>query len=98
MRKITSIILALTFILVSITGIQLTGGSGRAPISDGKSPTVQSQSAGNMTQVNNSEKVRQKPFYPKVAHEWGGYLFIFAGLVHLGRNFRPMKSYLKIKS
>lgn len=97
MRKFTSIILALTFILVSITGVQMTGGGGHG--SEGsKTPVVQSQSAGTTPVVNSSQTVRQKSFYPKVAHEWGGYLFILAGLVHLGLNFRPMKSYLKIKS
>lgn len=98
MRKFTSILLALAFILVSITGIQLTGGGGGRGPSDVKSSTVQSQPVGNTIAVNSSENVRQKSFYPKVAHEWGGYLFILAGLVHLGLNLRPMKSYLKIKS
>ena len=92
MRKIISITLALAFILVSVTGLQLTGGS--------KPPMTQSQSIGNTatTTVNNAEKARQKSFYPKVAHEWGGYLFILAGFAHLVLNLKPMKYYLKIKS
>lgn len=90
MRKKISMILALAFILVSITGIELSFGS--------KPPMAQSQSDQNKTVNTNSEKVRQKSFYPKVAHEWGGYLFIVAGLTHLVLNIKPMKSYLKLKS
>lgn len=90
MRKTTSLILVLAFILVSITGVQMTGGSGHAPVS-----TVQAQSAD--TAADAPKQLRPKSFYPKVAHEWGGYLFIIAGLTHLGLNLRPMRSYLRIK-
>ncbi|TWH47712.1 DUF4405 domain-containing protein [Sporomusa sp. KB1] len=98
MRRFTSIILALAFILVSITGLQMTGGGGHGPGNAEKYQTVQSQQAGSNTAGNNSAEPRQKSFYPKVAHEWGGYVFIIAGLVHLGLNLKPMKSYLMIKS
>jgi len=98
MRKFTSIILALAFILVSITGIQMTGGGGHGPQGGGKSPAVQSQTVETSIPVTSSEEPRQKSFYPKQAHEWGGYLFIIAGLIHFGFNFKPMMSYLKIKS
>lgn len=98
MRKFTSIILALAFILVSITGLQMTGGGGHGPGDNEKYQTVQSQEVGSTIAGNNSAEPRQKSFYPKVAHEWGGYVFIIAGLVHLGLNWKPMKSYLMIKS
>jgi len=98
MRKFTSIILALAFILVSITGVQMTDGGGHGLGDNGKYPAVQSQPVGNNIAANSSAEPRQKSFYPKAAHEWGGYIFIIAGLVHLGLNLKPMKSYLRIKS
>lgn len=98
MRKITSIVLALAFILLAVTGIQMSSSGGRGPEGDGKIPVVQSQAIGNNILVSSAKESRQKSFYPKQAHEWGGYLFIIAGLVHLGLNLKPMMSYLKIKS
>ncbi|WP_346355608.1 DUF4405 domain-containing protein [Azotosporobacter soli] len=94
MRKITSIILALAFILVSITGIQLTGGK---PPASAATVQIQSVASAAPNSENAAAPVRQKSFYPKVAHEWGGYLFILAGAVHLGLNWRPMRSYLQPK-
>ncbi|MBP2656147.1 MAG: hypothetical protein H6Q73_3716 [Firmicutes bacterium] len=37
------------------------------------------------------------PFYSQKAHEWAGYLFIGAGLVHIGLNRKPMLSYFKFR-
>lgn len=79
MRKITSIILALAFIVVSITGVQMIGAHGHGPGGHGKYPAVQSQPVGSNTAVDRSEESRQKSFYPRAAHEWGGYIFIIAG-------------------
>lgn len=89
MRKVTSIILAIAFIIVSVSGLELATGH--------KPPSVHQQmvssSLGNKTAVVKQEQ----PFYPKKAHEWFGYLFIGAGVVHIVLNKRPMLSYLKTK-
>ena len=83
MRKTTSIILMLAFLLVAITGIQMTGGNGeKAGRGAGPGNTYQAEQKG------------QPAFYPRHAHEWGGYVFILAGMLHLGLNWKPMKSYL----
>ena len=95
MRKITSIILALAFIIVALTGVQMdfshSGGDRSKP------PAVQSMDNGNNIAVKASNVPRQVSFYPKVAHEWAGYLFIIAGLMHLLLNIKPMQSYLRIR-
>ena len=121
MRKYISIVLALTFILVSVTGLQMifTGGggsrgNGKYPMAQsqpfgkmnagsgygpggGKYAIVQNQSIGNIA-ANSSQESRQQSFYPNAAHKLGGFIFIIAGAVHLGLNFKSMRSYFRIKS
>jgi hypothetical protein len=92
MRRITSLLLAIAFVVVSVSGIQMVvGHKDRAPQVQ---QTAQISSA-NVSTV--STQKGEKSFYPKTAHEWFGYLFIGAGLVHLGLNLKPMKSYLGLK-
>ena len=111
MRKYISIVLALTFILVSVTGLQMIYMGGRGSRDNGKYPMAQSQPFGKMNAgsghgpggigniaANSSQESRQKPLYPNAAHKWGGFIFIIAGAVHLGLNFKSMRSYLRIKS
>jgi len=43
-----------------------------------------------------SKSKPEMPIYPKKAHEWAGYFFIGAGLVHVALNGRLMLSYLGI--
>lgn len=84
MRKIISIILLLAFIILSISGVQMAV----VP----KPQNVQQQVV--TTQNNDKQTARgEMPFYPKKAHEWAGYLFIGAGLVHIILNRRPMLAY-----
>lgn len=88
MRKFISITLLITYLTLSISGIQLVlphdkGGKPSVAISrDSSSP------AGTVEKMN-------LPFYPKKMHEWAGYVFILAGLVHIYLNREPIKSYLK---
>ena len=95
MRKITSILLALSFVLVAITGIQMTGGHGPE---DGKYLIERSsvQNAVNSGSTSGAAERKRPDLYPRHVHEWGGYLFIVAGLMHLGLNWRPMKSYMQM--
>ncbi|MBP1765366.1 MAG: hypothetical protein H6Q65_2424 [Firmicutes bacterium] len=86
MRKVTSIILAVAFIIVSVSGIQM--------IVTPKSQNFQQQIAVG---YDGNKAKAETPFYPKKAHEWAGYLFIGAGLVHLVLNGRPMLSYVGIR-
>lgn len=89
MRRITSLLLAIAFVVVSASGIQMVvGHKDRAP---------QVQQSAQVSGGEVSVKAKEKSFYPKAAHEWFGYLFIGAGIVHLGLNLRPMKSYLGVK-
>lgn len=83
-RKIASITLAVAFILLSITGLQLSLGPKPA-----KNPIQIEQQQAPVKQ--------EKSFYPKELHEWAGYAFIAAGTVHLALNAKPLMNYLKIK-
>lgn len=90
MRKVISITLLLTFLLLSISGIQLT-----VPRDRGANPSAAiAKDSGPAARVE--EKVSM-PFYPKKMHEWAGYIFIFAGFVHVYLNRRPMMAYLRRK-
>ncbi len=86
MRKITSIVLAVAFVIVSVSGIQM--------IVTPKPQNFQQQIAAS---YDGNKAKAEIPFYPKKAHEWAGYLFIGAGLVHVVLNGRPMLSYLGIR-
>lgn len=89
MRKTVSLLLFITFVLLSVSGVQLATGS---------KPTNLSQQATVRVQGEQPAPVqREMPFYPKKAHEWAGYLFIGAGVLHLVLNKRAMLSYIKIK-
>uniref|UniRef100_UPI0018C4C3A0 DUF4405 domain-containing protein n=1 Tax=Pectinatus frisingensis TaxID=865 RepID=UPI0018C4C3A0 len=86
-----SIVLAITFILLSITGIQMA--------SYVHVPGIDSQYLTEQGQQNSSyEEQFGEHFYPSIVHEWGGYIFIIAGLIHIGLNLKPMKSYLCFSS
>ncbi|HWP97223.1 MAG TPA: hypothetical protein VN426_10295 [Syntrophomonadaceae bacterium] len=96
MRRITSIILAITFIVVSVTGIQMDNVQDRLKAAD-NSPMIQQQ----IVDSNNSGIIMivsaGKLFYPREAHKIAGYLFIITGLVHLKINIRSLLFYLKRK-
>ena len=88
MRRIVSLILLVSFLVLSVTGIQLA-----LPHDKSKSPAVISTEAGSPSTVV-AERTGP-PFYPKGMHEWAGYIFIVAGLGHVILNRKPIKSYLK---
>ncbi len=92
MRRITSIILVIAFFVVSVTGIQLTTAHGHGG-EDRPLKKYQQLAASN----NSAGVSFEKPLYPKEVHQWAGFLFIGAGLVHLGLNIRPMMTYFKRK-
>ena len=88
MRRITSIILAVAFIIVSVSGLEMS----LMP----RPKKVQQQVVAN-SEGSKPVSTTPMPFYPKKAHEWIGYLFIGAGLVHVDLNKGAMLSYLKPK-
>lgn len=90
MRRITSIILTLAFIIVSVSGVQMAV----VPKTQNFRQQVLSNLDGDKSMAKGE---KERPFYPKEAHEWAGYLFIGAGLVHIGFNRKPMLSYFKLK-
>ena len=89
MRKLSSIILMLAFLVVSATGVQL------ANVPKDKSPIVP-QPKLVIPSDGQATDNREIPFYPKKVHEIAGYLFIGAGLVHIGLNRKPLLAYIKL--
>ena len=95
LKRITSIILALAFILVAVTGVQLNFSHGGGE--EGKPPAIQSSIDGKSAAQASRVPPSGRSFYPGEAHEWAGYLFIVAGCVHVALNFKVMKSYLRLR-
>jgi hypothetical protein len=89
MRRITSIILMSAFIIISVSGVQM--------VVVPKPQNVHQQVLSNPDGDKSMAMGGGMPFYPKKAHEWAGYLFIGAGLVHIGLNRRPMLSYFRLR-
>ena len=87
MRRLTSIILMIAFIILSVSGVQMAV----VPKPQNAHQQVLSNSDGDKPMARG-----EMPFYPKKAHEWAGFLFIGAGLVHIIFNKRPMLSYFKL--
>ena len=85
MRKAASIALLISFILVSVTGVQMDF----TPKTQ-KMQQVQTSSTGD-SEINQK---RSPSVYPKKVHDWAGYVFIGAGLVHLVLNRKIMLAYL----
>jgi len=94
MRRITSIIVGLTFIALAITGLQmgLFHGEGH-----GRPPFVQSADGHADIAIGDPRMGHQESIYPKGLHEWAGYLFVIGGVGHLVLNHKPMLRYLGLR-
>lgn len=89
MRRITSVLLLLLFLLLSVSGLQMAFSfKDKSFLS-----SQQAQINHDSSQINNIRPT--KNFYPKEVHEWVGFLFIGAGLVHIGLNRKSIWFYLK---
>jgi hypothetical protein len=96
MRRITSIILALAFIIVSVTGIQMEIVQDGLKV-ESKSLMVQQEIINDKNNDTIIVVSAAKLFYPREVHKFFGYLFIVTGLIHLKLNMRPLLFYLKHK-
>ncbi len=38
-----------------------------------------------------------EPLFPKQLHEWGAYLMVLAGLVHIGLNYKPLLHHVGLR-
>lgn len=90
MRRIISLALLITYLALAISGIQLTLPHDRAT----NPSAIIAKDTGSTTQI--AEKINP-PFYPKKMHQWAGYLFILAGLIHIYLNRKPIQAYLRKK-
>ncbi|MBP2652029.1 MAG: hypothetical protein H6Q74_2854 [Firmicutes bacterium] len=91
MRRFISIILTIAFIIVSVTGLQLTFKIG-LPTKENSPIAQQGQ------EISTTGNTKQETsFSPKKAHELAGFIFLGAGLVHIGLNRKPLLRYLKLR-
>lgn len=89
MRRIISILSLIAFLIVSVSGLQLVFGGNDRP------KRIEQQIVSSTDDVKHTMNMTEKPFYPKKAHEWAGFLFIGAGIVHIVLNRKPMLSYFR---
>jgi hypothetical protein len=95
MRRITSIIVGLTFITLAVTGLQMGlfhGGEGH-----GGPPFMENADGGMNRPARGPQMGHRESIYPKAMHEWAGYLFVIGGAGHLILNSKTMLRYLGIK-
>ena len=93
MRRATSVVLTLSFVLVSLTGLQMGLGSHHGP-----PPGVSPRLAADADGVGGEEGQMRTPggppghppIYPKLLHEWLGYLLALSGVMHVVLNWRPL--------
>jgi cytochrome b561 len=85
MRRVTSIVLLATFLILSVSGVQIALMPKRLNVPRQTQASIE---------TDNPATRREKPFYPRKAHEWTGYVFIIAGIVHIILNKKIMFSYL----
>ena len=95
MRRTTSIVLALTFILVSVTGLSMALAPRHGP-PGGPPPGMDEVGDEGFRGPHGlgGPGGRAEPLFPKQLHEWGAYLMVVAGLLHLGLNYRPLLRHL----
>jgi hypothetical protein len=90
MRRVISLVLLVSFLSVSITGLFMEGHGGK----DRPRP-ARSEIGTVANGVDANHASRPGPsFFPKGLHELAGYTMLVVGTIHLGLNFRPIKNYL----
>ena len=87
MRRITSLLLLVIFVLLAGTGLFMTFGRGGGP-----RPTV-ARTAGEEPGNRAGTPSRSKSFFPKGLHEWTGYAMVVLMPLHLELNGRLLLGY-----
>jgi hypothetical protein len=88
MRRTISLLLLLTFLLVSATGVYME-------LRHGPKPTAMPTDSKMVSPAVGTGNARPTPsFFPKKLHVWAGYIMLVAGTAHAALNIRPLKNYL----
>ena len=102
MKKVISVILAISFIALLITVISMsTGGEHHGP-PGGQMPPQFSDNATDAPTGDAVAKAMPPPegrgdFYPRKLHEIAGYSILFLGILHILYNGKCLLSYVGIK-
>ncbi|MCE5241415.1 DUF4405 domain-containing protein [bacterium] len=97
MRRVTSILLTLSFVLVSVTGLVMALRPRHAPppgFGAGSQMSAPPE-AGEAAEPGEFQRPegpgeRRQPLFPKKLHELAGFVAILAGLIHIVLNWRPL--------
>lgn len=93
MRKVTSIVCSICFVLVLVTVIYTTARKHHEPQRRGRPPVV--------SQADGARQFRpphgKHGFFPKGLHELAGYTFLLFGTVHIIYNGKCLLSYVGIR-
>lgn len=93
MRKITSVILTVCFIVLLITVAFMAGPKHQEGMRRG-GPPVASANA----EMRHSAKPPHGAFFPKELHELAGYTFLVFGIVHIVINGKCLLSYVRVRN
>ncbi|MHB8997095.1 MAG: DUF4405 domain-containing protein [Armatimonadota bacterium] len=87
MTRATSILLTISFIIVSLTGVIMDLRPRGGP-----APTAAINSDANQTAPAPVQEppARQRSIFPRQLHIWSGYLFMIVSLVHIALNWHPL--------
>jgi len=95
MRRITSLVLLATFLVVTVTGIHMVVGHHNRQAGPGAGPRATAAAEGSGGAAAPVVAVRPKGgFYPKELHEWAAFVMVAAGIVHVILNFKVMMCHL----
>jgi len=96
MRRITSVLLFVSFIVIAITGLWMVfshhGPPKRIP---SQTPSLSGDTVPQSEKKTAPER-RRPPFFPRVLHEWSGYIMMVLTLIHLVFNYRMMLAHCGI--
>ena len=94
MRRVTSLVLLVTFATVSVTGLTMTLFEGPGH----KSGPPRLEALRLQGNVSAAIERPHPSLFPKGLHELAAYAMLVAGCVHLALNFKPMMAYVGLTS
>ncbi len=105
MRRVTSILLALSFILLAVTGLSMmlrhgpAAGHGPPPLAGegrGLDPPERAERGPQFRAAGRPGEHRE-PLFPSRFHELGAVVMLVAGIVHVALNWKPLLCHIGVR-
>jgi hypothetical protein len=105
MRRVTSVVLALSFILLAVTGLSMMlrhgPGAGHGPPSmagegRGLGPRGPAE-RGPQFRAAGPPGEHREPLFPSQLHELGALVMLVAGIVHIVLNWKALLSHVGVR-